>query len=320
MMETILSNTINKFVDNVEGYKKKFRLQNIFFKRMVALLFALNNKKLDIERLTYCYDLLKRKVKWYSPFRGYIHIINAGLLALEEKPEEFFNRILKIGDDLKKEKIKASFYLSLLAYFIGKGTDIFNYSSTIRRIKTFFQGMKENHLFLTSSRDYVIAGLMAMTESDSTYTLRKAENYYQNLKKKVSINLLTTYILTFNEEPFNLENKLLKINNKLNEKNIKLQKRHVTPALGLLALIPAEIDEIVKNVESVYQQLRKYKMFNNLLISKREVQFYSAIIVAWTYLVSEIEESLADNFKNLIIAVLIVSITAIAMEHNSNYV
>ncbi|HHX79621.1 MAG TPA: DUF4003 family protein, partial [Acholeplasmataceae bacterium] len=183
-----------------------------------------------------------------------------------------------------------------------------------------FQGMKENHLFLTSSRDYVIAGLMAMTESDSTYTLRKAENYYQNLKKKVSINLLTTYILTFNEEPFNLENKLLKINNKLNEKNIKLQKRHVTPALGLLALIPAEIDEIVKNVESVYQQLLKYKMFNNLLVYKREVQFYAAIIVAWTYLVSEIEESLADNFKNLIIAVLIVSITAIAMEHNSNYV
>jgi len=57
-----------------------------------------------------------------------------------------------------------------------------------------------------------------------------------------------------------------------------------------------------------------------LLVYKREVQFYAAIIVAWTYLVSEIEESLADNFKNLIIAVLIVSITAIAMEHNSNYV
>lgn len=68
---------------------EEISLTEYIFKRMVALLFALNNKKLDIERLTYCYDLLKRKVKWYSPFRGYIHLINAGLLGLEEKPEEF---------------------------------------------------------------------------------------------------------------------------------------------------------------------------------------------------------------------------------------
>lgn len=322
MTEEMMNNTINLFADNIISYEKNFSLQNIYFKRLVALLFALNNKKIDLERIKNCQRIIKEKTSLLSPFRTYFNFLLSGLLVLDGDEDKTFVSILDVYKDLKAKKFK-SFYLPLLCYLLVKYSDFISLNSSIKKTETLYFGMKKKHPFLTMPRKYILAGLLALSELDSDLLLKKSEKHYQSLKKVLSTRstlLEVCNILSLSEDLFDIERKLLGFFEKFKAKGLKLIRRYVMLSLGMLALLPEGADEIADQVESVYQELLKYKLFNNFLISKQEVLVYASGIVAWSYAEATNQElSLTVDLKALIISVLILSVGTFAEEsRNTN--
>ena len=313
---------IKSFSENFQNFRMTLKFQNLSLKRLVAFIYSLYNRTLDNGKIDYCYKLIKGKTKWYSSFRGQIHILVAGLLALEDEPEMKLERVLKIHKLLKEQKFRSSYYLVLLSYLFVGSTDILDLNLTVKKTKILYKGMKENHSILTSPRDYIFAGLMATSELDSNILLKRAENYYQNLREDFSIGpslIALSHILSLSEEPYNLKSKCLKIKDKLIEKGIKMYRHNVLSSLGLLTLLPLDVAEISNRMHYVFEELRSYHDFKNWLILKQEVQIYATAIVTWDYINSEKDPlALVVEAKDVILANLFITIIMIVLESNSH--
>lgn len=321
-METEIKSIIDCFAENFKKYGKKFYIHSIFLRRTAALLFALHGRELPLERINFYFDLIKKKTSAFSVFRWNFHFLLSALLALEDRGKKSFEDVFRAYEDLKKAGFRRSPYLVLLAHYLVQKADITNYGTLIKRSKIVYDGMKKNHRILTSQWFYLSAGVLAASENDAQLLLRKAEKHYRSLKKNFSASyqlLELAYVLCLYNDFFDVEKKVLKIKEHLNEKGLKIQRRIPLPLLGVLAFLPDESDKIANQLDFAYQQLLKHKPFNNLLVPKQEILTYAAATVAWVHANAGDVQTSAVAFKDLIMTRLIQAIAVLSGEARATY-
>ena len=307
------------FADNVQTIKKEFALQNTLTKRLAALLYAQANKTIDCEAIRQCHTIIKQNTGVFSAFRGDMALCVATLLSLTANPQQVFDDTLTVYDLLKSVKLRASDFLVVAAYQIAAQASVSEYDNVVTRTRAFYDGMKAHHFFYTGQDDYIFAAMLGLADLDIDSGVEQVEQLYGNLKNEFwdrnSVQSLAQ-VLALGGSDTVVENRVLALREALRAKKIKLDKTYTLPVLGVLALLPVEIDAIVCDIDTAQDILRAQKGFGALTMHSQELLLFAASLVASEYAQGTKDDiltaTLSTSITNIIIAQQAAMIAAIS--------
>jgi hypothetical protein len=307
------------FAENAQIIKKEFTWQNTLTKRLAALLYAQEGKTVDCESIRQCHALIKQNTGAFSTFRGNMALCVAALLSLSPNPQAVFCDTLKVYDLLKGVKLHASDFLVVAAYQIASQSNASDYVNTVTRTRSFYDGMKARHFFLTGQDDYIFAAMLGLTDLDAAAGAERIEQLHSRLKgefwDKNSVQALAQ-VLVLGDSDDGSADRVLVLRDALREQKIKLDKTYTLPVLGILALLPVEIDTIVRDLGLAQDALRGQKGFGSLSVTTQELLLFAASIVAGEYAENVkagiLTATLSTSITNIIIAQQAAMIAAIS--------
>ena len=297
------------FVSNAQTIKKEFTWQHDSTRRLAALLYAQENKPVECEAIRQCHTMIKSSAGVFSAFRGNMSLCIATLLALSDNPERLLGETIKVYNMLKKVKLRASDYLAVAAYQIAAGADPDNYSAVIERTRAFYDGMKAHHWFYTGQDDYVFAAMLGLSDLDVDTGVDRIEQLYTRLKDefwdKNSVQALSQ-VMVLGGTSYTTTSRILALRDTLKAKKLRLDCSYTLSSLGILALLPVDIEVIARDIDGAQAFLRAQKGFGVLSVDKQELLLIAAAIVAWEYADSAksgvLAATLSTSITNIIIA------------------
>lgn len=318
-MEYVNQNKLELFADNAQVIKKEFAWQNGLTRKLAALLYAQEGKPVDCEAIKQCHALIKQNAGIFSPFRGDMVLCLAALLSQSPNPQEVLVETLKVYELLKRVKFHTSDFLAIAAYQIAAQSDASDYENVVTRTRGFYDGMKTRHFFYTGEDDYIFAAMLGLTDLDVAAGAERIEQLYTRLKgefwDKNSVQTLAQ-VLVLGESDDNVAGRVLTLRDTLREQKIKLDKTYTLPILGILALLPVEMNTIVSDIGAAQDILRTKKGFGSLSVTTQELLLFAASMVAGDYAGNVkdgiITATISTSIKNIIIAQQAAMIAAIS--------
>lgn len=282
-MEPKVLQRLELFVENTRAMKAGFSWHGAMFKRLAALLYAAQDKALDAARLRECYDLIRKSTGFFSIFRGNGAMMYAALLDLNGNPETLLRSARGIYEQLKQARFPASDYLAAAAFQIALNAPEEEYGEIIRRTRAFYDGMKHRHRFLTGQDDCIFSAQLGMSDLDVEAGLERMEQLYQVLRPAFhsgnGVQALTQ-VLVLGGAGAGIEARVLLLRGTLREWGLKLDYANTLSALGILALLPLDVDTIAKQLTDVSDWLREQKGFGPWSINRQERLLLSATFAA----------------------------------------
>jgi len=314
MISQNLRNKCDLFADNYQTLKKNFKWEYAMMHCLGAIIYTNAGLPANIEAIKESKDIIKKNTGLFSAFKETTLFALSTLFSLEPNPEELFQQTLKVYDDMKKAGFHSSVYLTLAAFSIAKQTEKYDVQSVINRAKEFYDAMKKEHRFLTSTDDYGYAAMLATTDLSVPQAIREMETCYKLLKKDFGTgNALQslTHVLTMGEESALAKCERVKqVYQSLTRKGCKLSKYSELATLGILTLLSEDVEKITDEIMEVYQQLIEKKGLGKWSLSKHERTMYGAALVAEDYIKDIQKNSMSMTLTNSITNILIAQQTA----------
>lgn len=310
MLSNNLQLKCDLFAENYQILKKNFKWEYSMMLRLAAIIYANAGLKADVEAIKKAKEIIKNNTGIFSTFKDISFFVLSTLFSLEKNPEDKFLKTKRIYDEMKKIGFRSSPYLTLAAFFVANQTEDQNVAAVIGRAKEFYDSMKREHKFLTSSDDYGYAAMLATTDLEVAMTIKEMEICYELLKKNFGIgNELQslTHVLAMGEEHAQVKcERVLKLFESLNRKDCKTSKYHNLANLGILVLISEDVEKLTDEIAEVSQYLLEKKGFGRWSISKQDRTLFSSVLVVDEYLndmkKNSITMTLTNSITNLIIA------------------
>jgi hypothetical protein len=309
------------FSENTQIMRNSFKWQHAGTKRLVALLYTLENKTVDCLALKESFDLIKMEKGMFSMFRGNMHLFIAGMLSLDEGCRQRLADVSRVYDMLKKVKFRASDYLAVAAYLIVADTDEENYENTVHRSKEFYDRMKKNNWFHIGEDDYIFSVMLGLSDIDIMEGSERVSELHNRLKPEFKMaggNSVQTLaqMLTLGGKTDDALGHLLLLRNTLRSRRIKLDRAYTLPALGALSLLPVEGYILVENILDAQSYLRRQKGLGSFSISTQELLLFSSALISSVYAKEMDEKVIAStsvSILNIIIAQQVAMIVAVSM-------
>ena len=243
----------------------------------------------------------------------------AAMLSLSANPQEVLRETMKVYDLLKGVKLRASDFLVIAAYLIATQSDASDYRNVVTRTRSFYDGMKARHFFYTGQDDYIFAAMLGLTDLDTVAGTERIEQIHSLLKgefrDKNSVQALAQ-VMVLGESDDSISDRVLVLRDTLRVQKIKLDKAYTLPVLGILALLPVEIETIARDIGKAQDTLRAKKGFGSLSVTTQELLLFAASIVASDYTESVkdgvLTATLSTSISNIIIAQQAAMIAAIS--------
>ena len=89
--------------------------------------------------------------------------------------------------------------------------------------------------------------------------------------------------MVLGESGDSIADRVLVLRDTLRAQKIKLDKAYTLPVLGILALLPVEIETIARDIGKAQDTLRAKKGFGSLSVTTQELLLFAASIVASDY-------------------------------------
>lgn len=304
------------YVSNVLAAKKGFVWKNTLIKRLAALLYAAENKAINIEAIRDCEARIKENTGLFSAFRGNSSLSAATLLSLSDNPDQLLANTLTVYGLMKEARFKSSDYLVVASCLTAAHTEPDRFALTVSRAKSFYEGMKSEHWFLTGPDDYIFAAMLGMSEIEVETGVARIEHLYDALKPDFHIGnsvQALAQVLVLGGEPTELATRVRALNDAFRAHGLKLDKQFTLSSLGTLSLLPQENDTIVREVQGTYDYLRTQQGFSKWSVTRQEMLLLSAALVAFES-VDEIKKCvLTTAVSTSIVSIVIAQQTAIAV-------
>lgn len=319
-MKDNLRNKCDLFADNYSELGKSFKWNDTINNRLGALLYSLENRIVDTDAINRCRKIIKENTGVFSQFKDTINFMISVLLSLQAEPEAILKGSIGVYDGMKKEGFHSSPYLVLSAVQIALQADPYNYQRITIASKNFYDAMKEEHRFLTSSDDYGFATLLAMSNKPVTQAVLEMESCYQLLKDDFSqLNAVQTlsHILTFSDESAaNKCRRVVDLHRSLKSRKCKINSNTTLSFLGVIALLKEDTDKLVDEIVETKEYLKSKKGFGAWSIEPRERIMYAIAIVCSNYLEEAkknmLEMALERNIAGIMLAQQMATMAAIS--------
>jgi len=310
---------LSLFAQNARDAKRGLRGRSPMLRRLAALLYAQEGKPVDCMAIKQCYAMMKANTGFFSTFRGNMSLCIAAMLSLQSDPTRVFEATLAVYTMLKQDKFRASDYLVVAAYQIAAGTEPGNYANAVGRTKEVYDGMKAYHRFYTGQDDYIFAAMHGLADQETREVADRIERMFQRLKGEFwdrnSVQSLAQVMVLGGSEDQTIE-RVLALRDALKKRKLRLDRAYVMPTLGILALLPVAVEEIVDSINETLLLLRREKGFGMFSVNKQELLMLSAALVAWDYADAVkggmLSATLSTAITNIIIAQQAAMIAAMA--------
>ncbi len=300
---------VERFAENARAAKKAFAWHHAAINRLAALLYAVEDRTIDIQAVRDNLERIKNSTGLFSMFRSSSAISMAAQLSLADAPETQLANTLAVYEMLKDARFKASPYLPIAAYQIvaNRGTDQF--ASTVTRAQSLYAAMKSNHRFLTGQDDYIFAAMLAVSDVEVETGIARMERYYSELRRELragnSLQALTQ-VLVLGDENANPVERVLALRDAFRRRGLPMDRKDTLASLGVLALLPCGDEDIAQDMAITFEWLREQRGFGGWSVSKPELLLYTTALVAY----QSMEErtgmapltTIATSLTNIIIA------------------
>ena len=318
-MDNTTKQKLSLFVENTNDLKKEFVWQNALVRRLVAMQYAKTSKPVDCEAIQRCHKLIKESTGVFSTFRGNLVLFVAALLSMSNDPRKQFDDTLKVYGLLKETRLRASDYLVVAAYEIAAQANPYDFVHAADRTRAFYDGMKSNRFFLTGYDDYIFAAMLGLSDLDVVSGTERIERLYSRLKGEFwdrnSTQALAQVLVLGGSDDTAIE-RVLALRDAFRERKIKMDKSYTLSTLGILAMLPVEIDTIVHDIGEAFNYMRAQKGFGPWSVTTQELLLFAAGIVAYE-LAKNISDgvlsaTLSTSIANIIIAQQAAMIAAVS--------
>lgn len=308
-METNALKMLNLFADNTQIIKNEFTWQDATMKRLAALLYVSEKKEINPSAIRECFNLIKRSTGLFSTFRGNSIMTAATLLSLRDNPDALLENTLAVYEEMKRAGYRASDYLVVAAYQIAANAPQEQYEDKIQRAKAFYDRMKKDHWFLTGQDDFIFSVMLGLSDIEVATGARRMETLYQTFRPEfhtgTGVQALTQVLVLGNDTSVT-QRRILALRDALRSRGLKLDRQYTLSSLGVLALLPMEVESIVSQIEETMQLLRGKKGFGAWSVAKQELLLLSAGLVTLSSVdqikKDVLETVLTTSITNLVIA------------------
>ncbi len=240
------------------------------------------------EKLEQCKELLKSETGVFSNFRGNVKVPVICMLAADSEPEIRLAKALEVYEMLKQQ-FMSSEYLALAAMYITKIAEQENYQDIVYRAKSIYKLMKKEHPFLTFSEDSVFAALLALSEKSDEELVKEIEACYVILKQRFNGSNVVqslSHVLALCEGTAEYKcQRVFALYDGLYQKGCKYSKGFELATLGVLAMLPADISEIVDDIVEVDECLYFKKGYGRWgRYNKRQRLMHAGLVVSSAYI------------------------------------
>ncbi|WP_051359453.1 DUF4003 family protein [Paucisalibacillus globulus] len=260
-----MKTNVEEFVLAYEELKDhmKWKVTDKQILMMIASIYVLNQKPLQIERLLNLSEKIKQQASLFSPLRSYSRFTTAAVLDVNfDHPEEKIQELNDVYELFRKVKFSSGTFTYIAATILltSGGNET---SETIQKAKVIYDGMKKEHSFLTSSSDYPLATLLAIESQPDI--ISRIEVFYEELSRnglrKGNDLQFLSHILALGKGIDNkvLMNRAIDIIDSFKHTPLKMKSMYY-PIMGMLALLPAK-EFSVDSIVSIYEELNKQKEF-----------------------------------------------------------
>ena len=286
-MRTSLQSLCNSFIESRDTIKETFFWGSSYIYPVAAAVFVDKRVTADRERLEMCGDILKENTGFFSNFRNYVKLPMISMMAVSSDPEEKLKKALAVYE-LLKQHFFSSTYLPLASMTISDYIEPVHYEVVARRTRRIYDLMKQEHPFLTSGEDSVFAALLALSNASDEVIVQNTEECFDILKPQFfSSNAVQSlsHVLALCEGDTEMKcNRAMKLFYKLKDQGYKYGTGYELATLGVLAMLPADLDTIANDIVEVAEFLAGQRGYGMLGMTKRQRLMHAGLIVTSDYL------------------------------------
>ena len=308
-MDSKMTEKLALFSENTQSIKKGFRWHDSTTRRLAALLYALESKTIDSEEIQRCHIMLKKNTGVFSGFRGDMSLCIATLLSLSEHPKRLLENTIDVYGKLTDVKFRKSEYLAIAAYLIASGTDNAGYPLAVERTKAFYDELKSFKWVYAGRDDYIFMAMLGLSDIDITSFKGRIEALYKMLKREFrdkSSVLSLTQVLVFCNASDEAVERMVSLSDAMKTQKLRYDKSFTLPALGVLALLPVDVDTTVQLLAEASGFLMNQAGLRRGSVSAQERLLYVAAITASEYSCREnasiLTAALSTSITNIIVA------------------
>ncbi|MGN0400381.1 MAG: DUF4003 family protein [Blautia sp.] len=285
-MRTSLEALCGNFIENRDIVKAVFAWENSYLYPVCAAIFTDKRRKADPAKLEYCKNLLKSQTGVFSNFRSTAKLAMISMLAVDREPEGKLDRALQVYNELKGY-FWGSQYLPVASMMIASMVEPARYQEVAFRTRHIYNLMKSEHPFLTSGEDSVFAAMLALSvltdeqiveETETCYRLIKPEFFSGNAVQSLS------HVLALGEG--RAEEKCratLELFHGLKARGYKYGTDYELATLGILALLPTDLDSVMTDIMEVDDFLSRQKGYGFFGIGRKQRLMHAGMIVTSDY-------------------------------------
>lgn len=286
-MRPSLQSLCNSFIESRDTIKETFFWGSSYIYPVAAAVFVDKRVTADRERLEMCGDILKENTGFFSNFRNYVKLPMISMMAVSSDPEEKLKKALAVYE-LLKQHFFSSTYLPLASMTISDYIEPVHYEVVARRTRRIYDLMKQEHPFLTSGEDSVFAALLALSNASDEVIVQNTEECFDILKPQFfSSNAVQSlsHVLALCEGDTEMKcNRAMKLFYKLKDQGYKYGTGYELATLGVLAMLPADLDTIADDIVQVAEFLASQRGYGMLGMTKRQRLMHAGLIVTSDYL------------------------------------
>lgn len=277
----------DNFIKNRDSIKEVFGWESSYMYPVCAAIFTDKRQIVDVERLRRCKDILKEKTGIFSNFRGNAKLAVISMLAASGNPEGKLDKALRVFS-MMKEHFFTSEYLPVASMTIVDMARESQYEEIAARTRHIYDLMKREHPFLTSSEDCVFASLLALSGFSDEYVVQETEKCYEILKGEFfSSNAVQslTHVLALGEGAAEEKcRRVMELYQNLKARGYKYGTSYELATLGVLALLPEDMDLVIEDIMAADDFLAGQKGYGLFGLGRKQRLMHAGMLAASAFI------------------------------------
>ncbi|GIO26793.1 DUF4003 family protein [Ornithinibacillus bavariensis] len=260
-----MNNTVQSYLNTYEALKPhiKWKVSDKRIIMMVAAIYILNDEEIQIDRFLSLAEKIKSQSPLFSPLRSHARYTTAAVFDVKlEHPAEEIQSLLDLYERFRSLRFGSGIYTYHAAtILLTSGHE--DIEAIIRKAKEIYNGMKQEHTFLTSSSDYPLATLLALDNKPDI--INHIEGFYRELNnngfRKGNDLQFLSHILALGdkEKSTNLISRAVQVFDAFARSKLRAKPIYY-PVMGMLALLPQK-EFSMDAVVALYDELNEHKDF-----------------------------------------------------------
>ncbi len=262
-MDDRLTARINLFAENTRALSPEFRLTNPLTKRMVAFMFALEDKPVDPGALREAKALIDSSTGIFSALRGNMELALAAQLCLSDDPERLLQGMLGAYKRLTDARFARSDHLVMAAHQLATEVSEAEQPHAIERARAFYDGLRGKHFFLTGQDDYIFCVMLGLSRIPLSEGLDRIERLYEALRPELGRTSAAqglAQVLVLGDAPGDAAGRVLQLRRALREQGLRSSGQFTQVSLGALALLPGDVRAIGCDLQEAVELLKALKV------------------------------------------------------------